>query len=328
MERRDVIMVENKRIVPGVFLKYLGAILLFVFLLPYVITAIFNNVSSNEVEGQKLLEMIDREDRYTGAVYVENITAAGSERIPLEIYLVDRLSRVIDREFELEAMKAQAVLLRTALMEQLWKETGTIRGDVTITDEDYGHGFANDTFTEAVYSTQGVFLTYHDQPIKAPYFAVSNGKTRNGAEVFKEGEYPYLVSVVCNRDFIATKYTGSVTMSKSEFIAAWEQAVQTTVTGELLVDDMVIERDANDYITRITIEEQSLSGEQCRAIWGLDSACFQIEERSNKINFTVKGVGHGLGMSQFAANEMAIAEIDYIGILEYFFPETQLTKFE
>lgn len=329
MRRKRVLAnVENKRIGPGIFLKYLGAVLLFLFLLPYVITSIFSNVGSEEVSGPQMPEIIGNDGQLTGAVTVINITAAGSERIPLEIYLVDQLARVISPDYAPAALKAQAILLRTALIEQLWHDTGTIRGSVALSDDDYGYGRSDDIFAEAVYATQGVFLTYGDIPAKAPYFAVSNGKTRNGAEVLADGTYPYLPSVRCNRDFMAANYTANQTVSKNEFTQAWENAAGEPLATELMLDGMIIERDTNDYIVRITLQGQSLSGEECRAIWGLDSACFYMKEKDNKINFTVKGVGHGLGMSQFAANEMAIAESDYIEILEYFFPQTQLTKFE
>ena len=43
---------------------------------------------------------------------------------------------------------------------------------------------------------------------------------------------------------------------------------------------------------------------------------------------TVKGVGHGLGMSQYGANELAKQQKDYIEIIETFFHNITITKIE
>lgn len=62
--------------------------------------------------------------------------------------------------------------------------------------------------------------------------------------------------------------------------------------------------------------------------YGLSSADFQIEKENQKITFLVHGKGHGMGMSQFAANEMAKKGDDYTEILNYFFKEATISKFE
>ena len=65
------------------------------------------------------------------------------------------------------------------------------------------------------------------------------------------------------------------------------------------------------YITNDTGEEEKLekSGEWMRQKLMLPSAFFLIEEEKKNVVFTAKGMGHGLGMSQFAANEMAMDEM-------------------
>lgn len=320
--------VENKRIVSGTVIRYLGTILLFLFLLPYIITALFHNVEGDAQESYGLLT----KSNFSENIFVNNMTAAGCEKIPLEVYLVDKLSRSISKEYEPEAIKAQAVLLRTAVIEQLWESgeytAGSIRGTLPMQDEEYGGAEIADVFGEAVYSTMGVYLTYQGRPAKAPYFAVSSGRTRSGVEVLESENYRYLEAVTCGRDFLAENFNKKVTMGKNDFIQAWEKAAETSLQTDFDITKMKISRDASDYIIGISYEESELSGEECRIIWGLDSSCFYLEEENQKIHFTVKGVGHGLGMSQFAANEMAKEESDYVEILEYFFHDTQLTKIE
>lgn len=329
--------IEKQRILSGTFIKYVSGVLLFLFLLPYVITALFQNIENGEYAGQTMVETIAGEEKFSESIYVENITAAGSEKIPLEIYLMDKLSRTISGEYEQETLRAQAVLLRTAAVEQLWSRTGSIRGGITLQDEEYGYAEPSEAFVTAVYATRGVFLTYQGIPAKAPYFAVSNGETRSGKEVLGTEAYPYLAPVSCEKDFLAEKFTQTRKLRTSEFVKAWEKATGEPLSEHFQLSDLIITRDSSDYITEITYQktqgggepkEVTLSGEECRVIWGLDSACFKMEEENQKVSFWVKGVGHGLGLSQFTANEMSKSKSDYVEILEYFFSGTQLTKIE
>ena len=100
---------SKRRIVPGLFSKNLGTILLFLLMLPYIITFLFGNVK----EGSQRMVSLDKDGSpYEGTYSVSNVTAFGNESIPLEIYVADRLARSMGDEFELEALKAQAVLAK------------------------------------------------------------------------------------------------------------------------------------------------------------------------------------------------------------------------
>ncbi|MCL2719502.1 MAG: SpoIID/LytB domain-containing protein [Lachnospiraceae bacterium] len=328
----------SKRIVSGkhnLYVKILGTVLLFVFLLPYVITSLFGNVNSAGTGGSIDALLKSWEKELTGSnIYVENTTTSGRERIPLEFYLLDKLSRSINTEYHLEALKAQAVLLRTALMEELWETTGNIRGTVKVIDSEYGSGILNENIVIAVTSTMGVFLTYHDKPAKVAYFAVSNGRTRDGSEAFGQGAPSYFHAVDCSRDFLAENFTSQKAIGRNEFITTIENSTMISLPADFEISDIYINRDLSGYIIDIKINTLPspviLSGEECRQLWGLSSSSFNIEESGNRVIFSVRGIGHGLGMSQYAANEMAKNEKneDYISILEYFFSGLILTKFE
>lgn len=320
--------VEYRRIVSGnkhFLVKILGAVLLFVLLLPYVITSLFGNVGGDNGAAWE-------KDLAEGNIYIENRTDIGRERIPLEIYLIDKLARSMNTDYHPEALRAQAVLLRTALIEELHSLSGGIRGTTYVSDPEYGRGLVNENVLAAVASTKGVILTYHDRPAKVAYFAVSNGRTRDGGEAFAQEELAYFKPVDCNRDFLAENFTSQKIMNRSEWILTMENKALGEIAQDLAVHDVKIRRDFGGYVIDLTIPASPspiiLSGEECRLIWGLNSSCFTIDESKNKIIFSVKGVGHGIGMSQYAANEMAKGENDYIAILEYFFSGTMLTKFE
>lgn len=341
----------KRRIVPGLFPKNLGTILLFLLMLPYIITFLFGNVreGSREMEGLSMEESF-----YEGTYFVNNSTPFGNESIPLEIYVADRLARSTDEDFEPETLKAQAVLIRSGLMASLYqngKEPGG-RREIEVTDEVYGSTPVSEPVFEAVAQTRGVCLMYQSRPVSGSYFAVSNGATRNGEELLFE-EHPYLKSVLCSRDFLSEDYTSSVSLRKGEFDRIWQQmpsagenpVMETTASAEenSLINeeteysekggaekelDISIWRDSVGYVLYLERGGKYVTGEQFRESFHLASASFHLNEEDEKIVITVKGMGHGLGMSQFGANEMAREGEDYIGILEYFFQDVTFTKFE
>lgn len=312
--------VKNKRIAAMFPLGRIGAVLLFLFLVPYVISGMFGNVGIEETLSEILTE---------GSIFVENTTNTGVEKIPLELYIADKLSRTMTTEYEEEALKAQAVLIRTALMAELYELKTKELKIIPVNDEGYGRGEIKNVFFEATAATQGVCARWKGEFIKASYFAVSNGATRNAGEVIPEQEHHYLKSVLCSRDFLSDYYLSKVSVSKSEFSAILEKNYGFTIGKSFQVEEFTLIRDSVGYVLNVEHDAIGMvSGESFRESLGLASSCFQLEEVNGKIEITVKGVGHGLGMSQYAANEMAKEDCDYIEILCEFFDEIELTKIE
>ena len=76
-------------------------------------------------------------------------------------------------------------------------------------------------------------------------------------------------------------------------------------------------------------EECSLKPELLCDTFRLASPCVEeIVETKTNVTISVKGVGHGSGMSLFAANELAKDGKDYTEILNYFFTNIAIDKFE
>lgn len=323
--------VRIKRIVPGFSLKNLGTVLLFLLFLPYLITFLFGNLSAEEpIEAWK--DSIRQLEE--GNTFVCNITSLGEERIPLELYVADKLARSIDCDYELEALKAQAVLIRSAAL----SERKNANEDITLADQSYGEGTVTEKVLQAVTGTKGVYLSWHENPISGAYFEVSNGTTRNGGEVGLL-ESDYLKSVSCKRDFMSEDYMKLIFYDEQEFERMWEQIARKefsacrltdrdTVVKEEAPENVILYRDSADYVLYVERNGEGITGEQFRMVYHLPSACFSISTEGEEIKISVRGVGHGLGMSQFGANEMAKDEMDYVEILNYFFQDVTITKFE
>lgn len=305
-----------------------GTVLLIFLFLPYIITVLFGNGSKTKTDKNQMLSEQLKEGYYT----VINETSMGKERISLEIYVADKLMRTMGEEYEEEALKAQAVLLRGNLI--------TDEGmSITVSDDAYGKKDISEKYLMAVLQTKGIYMEYENKPVYGAYFRVSNGETRTAAEVLQSESYPYLVKTVCDKDFLSKEYTGTFTYKKSVFEKIWEtmdmavpsESIQEQAENEnryIEKNNRIMIRDSAGYVLFFKYQDKWVQGEQLRYALALSSSAFQIEEKEDEFVFTCKGTGHGLGMSQFGANEMALEGKDFIEILKYFFEGATFTKIE
>ena len=324
--------VENKKIASRFPLRNLGTIFLLLLIIPYLITFLFGNLKEGNRNKTEETTVMENESA-VGNIYVKNVTALGNESIPLELYVADKLARSIDSEYEIEAIKAQAVLIRSGLLAADGvRQSGR---EIYVEDEEYGNCQISEHIWQAVWETAGVCLMWENKLVSGAYFAVSNGATRSGEELSLT-EYPYLKSVACNRDFLANDYISSVSYEENEFQKIWQQIPEIFLSEEEKeklnlaeeLDNIKIYRDSAGYVLYLELDEKWVSGELFRKNFLLSSSCFQMEKEGMLIVFSVKGLGHGFGMSQFAANEMAKEDEDYVDILQYFFNNVTITKIE
>ena len=63
--------------------------------------------------------------------------------------------------------------------------------------------------------------------------------------------------------------------------------------------------DGSSHVETVTVGGVTVRGVDLRQLCGLRSAAFEIVVQDQTIVFFVTGYGHGVGMSQYGANEMA-----------------------
>lgn len=239
--------------------------------------------------------------------YISVKTNSGTLEMDLEEYVVKLTAARIPLGYDPEAVKAQMVLTRTDLYRQIGESGGVARENY-LTMEELERAGAAEKFLKAQRATDGEILTWEDKPILASYHAVSGGSTRDGNEVFQSQDYPYLASKACPSDKNAPDGTHAVQIDD-----AWAKME-------------VVSRDSAGYVLQIRLEDEYMSGEEFRNLLGLPSASFEVESNGDGVFLKVHGAGHGLGMSQYTAQQMALAGKDYREILAYFFPETKITR--
>lgn len=288
---------------------------------------------------------------YQGTIYVRK--EKEGFLIINELNLEDYLKAVVPSEmpasYEMQALMAQAVCARTYAYKQMENQSLKAFGadvDDSVNFQVYQNLSSQEQTTQAVEATKGQVLTYNGELIEAFYFSTSSGKTSTDEVWGNETVLPYLKSVACTFD-------SEEVWSEWEVCLPWETIQQRTreyfeVEAEFLSME-IVRKAQNGAATelRVITEEGAYSVQQeyeirkflspkgC-VINGKDgsqntggallpSSCFVFEiVEGEEILLTGKGYGHGVGMSQNGANEMARRGYLYQEILHYFFNDVTI----
>lgn len=263
---------------------------------------------------------------------VSEITVYRSNGSVINLNITDYLIGVVSSEmpasFNLEALKAQSVLARTYALKA--KQTGKKLTD-TVSTQSYidmdqmknkwGNSFNTyyNKIKNAVENTNGEYLSYNGNYIEALYHSTNNGKTESSLDVFGN-YYPYLISVSSEYDKNASSYLRTINMSLDTI----SNKLGLSLNNDSVINILSYTDGGN--IKEININGNNFSGKKVRELLGLRSADFDISISDNNANITTRGYGHGVGMSQYGANDMANAGYSYKNILSHYYPGTTLTK--
>ena len=248
--------------------------------------------------------------------------------LSLEDYVVGVVGAEMPAEFNSEALKAQAVAARTyALKKSLNNTTLTATtSDQVYKTSDQLKALWKDSFylyynkvKSAVVATEGVYMTYNGSYIDALYFSISNGKTEDASFVWGNN-IPYLKPVDSSFD---TNVSG---FSKAKSISMSSISSKLGVNLNSISQINIISKTSSGRINKINICDKEFSGTKIRSLLGLRSTDFSITQSGNNIIFTTKGYGHGVGMSQYGANEMAKKGYTYQQILTHYYTGISINK--
>lgn len=252
-----------------------------------------------------------------------NVTTGGEE---IEQRLIGIVAKEIGADAKEQAILAQCVIARTNLCDAIEKHTDEPEGlSVEEMQNLWGAQF-EDCYKQletCVRQTEGKVLWWEGDYAYAAYHAVSAGSTRNMEELYSDVQMPYLKAQDCAQDVLAEDYLEVAYWERDEFVKKCNELFAENGVEDY--EDIVIgSRDAAGYVLAVQIGDEACDGEVFRKAFGLSSACFTITETDGNIRIVTKGVGHGFGLSQNMANEMAKDGCGYEEILTYFFPGTTI----
>ena len=306
-----------------------------IIILPTILVSVFDKEKVDlKVDNNK--KMADKVNDSEVLVSVFRTKSNKVDEVPLEEYVMGVVASEMPADFEIEALKAQALSARTNIV--LSKINGIKSGKGEVSDstsdqvykskEELKAIWGND-FTwkitkiqKAVKATNGQILTYNGSPITASFFSTSNGHTENSEEYWSTA-LPYLKSVESPWDLDSPKYQAQTSVSVSNF----EKKLNVKLSSAINVG-IVKKKTIGGRIAEIEISGKLFTGRKIREELGLRSTDFSFTRNGKEIIVHTKGYGHGVGMSQYGANGLATDGKKYSDIIFYYYQGVQITKID
>lgn len=240
-------------------------------------------------------------------------------------YLIGALAAEAEKDDELEYLRAMGVVLNTCALKN---REANIAGEVSDLDgadffinstEDEGYiskekakeKFGSDfdevwgNLTAAAEYAAEFAVVYDGSLAVTPFHEMSAGRTESAEKVWGS-DVPYLKTVISTGDVIASDGT-----SVTEFSATELKKLLSDFDENIVLDGNeenwfggVIRSEAG-YVSDVEVGNKMLSGTELRIALGLKSSCFEISRTDSGFIFTVKGEGHGVGMSKNGARFLA-----------------------
>lgn len=266
-------------------------------------------------------------------VRVKRLNTDKVEEVPLEEYIVGVLAGEMPIDFELEALKAQAVASRSYVLKRMeynkdneYDVVDSVLNQVYL-DDDYLKETWGNNYTikinklrTAVNETYNEYMEYDGEIIDALFFSTSNGYTEDSHLVFNL-ELPYLKSVESSWDQeVSSAFSSKYTYSLQEFYEKLGLEYKDKLEVEIL------ERSNTNRVLKLKINGQEFDGTTLYNKLGLRSTDFEITQVGSNVVFDMKGYGHGVGMSQYGALGMAKQGYTYDEILKHYYTGVTIKK--
>jgi stage II sporulation protein D len=246
--------------------------------------------------------------------------------LPLESYIKDVVAAEVSADWDMEALKAQAVVSRTyAVFQKRMNGDSLYHIASSVLDQVYKGNNPDERINTAVDQTKGEILTYEGKPIQAFYHSTSDGSTENPEEVFGKS-YPYLKSV-------------ESTSSISPY-SVWERKIKLAEIEEALNIPGIKKIAIKSYTSAKRVKELLITAKSGTSAiiatdfrkalgWSrLPSTNFTLTIDGDSAYFEGKGYGHGVGLCQWCALSMARGGKNYREIISYFYPGTTIQLYE
>ncbi len=318
-----------------IFGIYILTIVVFIPAITVYVTKNDNNILDdkkveNNIDIVNNVEILDDENNKNSE---QNSTIKKNNNF--EDYIVGVVSAEMPISFEEEALKAQAVAARTYAYKRIddinakvdYNSIGQAYNSIDEMKAKWGNNF--DTYynkvKNAVYETEGIIMTYEDEPIEAVFHSTSAGVTEVSENIWGKN-LPYIKSVDSKVDEQAPNFIYTTSIPNSQIIDKLSKEYKNLDKNTIISSFEIDERSQAGYVLNVNVCSQKISGREIRTLFGLRSTNFTIEKTKDSIDFTTKGYGHGAGMSQYGANFMAQDGKKYEEILNHYYIGINLQK--
>lgn len=327
-----------------VFIYFVVFLLIF-FLLPALLTKKNMEVSAKVPENDTSENQVNN-DAYDyknyGTIKLLHASTGEVEEVSLDTYLCNVVSAEMPADFELEALKAQAVVARTYTIYkiqnrkhdnadicddssccQAWvsKEERLAKWDKDKKESNWAK------IEQSVNETKGKIITYNGAPINAFFHSNSGGVTELPVNVWGGGtEYPYLQVVETAGEEGYTQYSSEAIFTQDGLIEKLKTKYEDITIDFNNDDDLkILDYTDSGRVKTVKFGNHDLSGTETRSLLGLRSTNFEIVKEGENVKFRVKGYGHGVGMSQTGADTLAKEGKNYEDIIKHFYVGVEIS---
>jgi stage II sporulation protein D len=286
-------------------------------------------------------------NHYRGALHIQTSEKFDGcdliNELSLEDYLKTLLPKEMSSSWPIEALKAQAVAARSyAYYKIKFKQVSRSKGfNVNYDLENSEKHQVNGNFfditkktSDATDETNGEVLTLASNQL-APIFFHSKcgGKTLRPDQVWTN-KVPGYVSVECPFCHKHGLKNWSKEFKKKELFSSFYKALKRyNKDKEAKASSRIELIDDHKSSSRVKFyckdDFKTIRKSRLRSTMGrkkLPSNYFHIREKKNTVVVSGSGYGHGVGLCQFGAKELALKGFTYKQILAHYFPKFKLVK--
>lgn len=293
---------------------------------------------------------------------IEFIAKGGNVQIVAHVFMEDYMRGVLpyemDNGFPLEALKAQAVAARTYALKKMSAQSATYDVVDTTSDQVYnGTPTGNARCEQAVQETRGIVGTVNGEYMASYYTASNGGQTESVGNAWGSGSYGYLTIRDDPYDLRnSMSIAKSVTLYRdgTTSVSALTELLRTEAAALMGVDSVQIASINGVYphtpkygepsrVYKNVDVSMTLAGYgdvtvtldyfgQVESLCGmsinvLKNETLGVTETADGFKLTARRYGHGVGMSQRGAQQMAKEGMTYDQILAFYYPGLVRTRY-
>lgn len=243
--------------------------------------------------------------------------------LPMESYIAGVVASELPGLWPIEVLKAQAIAARTYAVWQKYKKEHL---ETTTLDQVY-HGTQREhpLAQQATQETAGLILTYESKPAHAYFHSSCGGNIAGAMEVFGTAE-PYLRNNKCPYCFGSPPFFWNYKFSRREF----DRKLGSKI-GELKLINKTRSGRMRDFKFNSYPLLRNMRTMRARSKLGYDKLCSSLITKYSanwhSVEFSGRGYGHGVGMCQWGAREMAVLGKESEEILNFYYPRTLIRRF-
>ena len=268
-------------------IKKIILLILLIIFIPYVVVNLF--IKDEEIKFNYVSNMVVR---------VKRESSGRIDKVPFEEYVTGVLAGEMPITFSMEALKAQAVAVRTYVMKKMaynkdkeYDVVDTVANQVYLDDEHLRTVWKEEYQTKinkikmAVMATKGGYLAYDGKVADIFYFSTSVGKTENSEDVFNI-KLPYLRSVDSKWDKeVSPVFNDYFYFTLDEFYKKLNIPYQDKIKVEIL------KTTSTGRIKELKINSKKFTSSEVFSALNLRSTYFEIIQNGNEVKIITTGYG-------------------------------------